>query len=135
MDEQGSRPGRGDAEFLLRQLGNGVQIVFKAIFFILCGAIVVIWESFGKAFQTVYEKGSEYGADLLSVSAPKPAPQKVKVRVLPIDNYSHLSVDELLSRLETLSAEELAMIKSLEMAQQNRSVILEAIEKKLGEAR
>jgi hypothetical protein len=135
MEEKSNRQGSGDAEFLLGQMGKGIRLIIQTVFFIVCGVIVVIWEGFGKAVQTVYEKGSEYGTDLLSIPAAKPASQKVKVPVLPIDNYSHLSVDEIFARLKTLSAEELTMIKNFEMGQQHRSVILEAIEKKLGEVR
>jgi hypothetical protein len=133
MEEKTNRPGAGDAEFLLGQLGKGIQLIVQAVLFIVCGAVVVVYEGFGKFFQAVYEKGTQYGKDLVAPAAPKPPAQKVKVRVLPIDDYSRLTVDQIIDRLQGLSPEELTLIKSFEIGQQNRSAVLEAIDRRVSE--
>jgi hypothetical protein len=135
MEEKRDQPESGDAEFLLGQIGKGIQLILQAVLFILSGAVVVAWEGFGKLSHTVYGKGAQYGMDLLKRSAPKPPPQKIKVPMLAIDNYSQLPAEQIISRLEGLSPDELTLIKNFEMGQQNRSVILEAIDKRLGEVR
>jgi hypothetical protein len=131
MEQQTKRPNSGDPESLRGQRGKGLPPIIQAVFFILCGAIVVIWENFGKIARTVYERGTDYGTEL--IGSRKGPPQKVRVRVLPIDNYDQLTVEQILSHIGSLSTEELALIKNFEMRQQNRSPVVEAIDKRLAE--
>jgi hypothetical protein len=135
MEEKRDRPESGDAEFLLGQIGKGIQLVLQAVLFILSGAVVVAWEGFGKLSHTVYGKGTQYGLDLLKRGAPKPPAEKIRVPVLPLDNYSQLSVEDIISRLEGLSPEELTLIRNFESGQENRSAVLKAIDQRLGQVR
>ena len=133
MNKRTHRPNSPGAQLSLGQLGKGVQLIAQAVFFIACGTIVVVYESFGKLFQTAYGKASPNGRD--STTPQKSAREKVKVRLLPIDDYSQLTIDQIISRLEELSTEELILIRDFETRQENRSAVLRAIDSKLAESR
>jgi hypothetical protein len=49
-------------------------------------------------------------------------------RDLPIEDYEHLTVDQISTRLERLSASEIRQIRSYETAHRNRKGVLEAID-------
>jgi hypothetical protein len=121
---------KGDEDSSLNYLGRGLQFMIQTPLFIIVGIIVVVWETVSKLFQTVYSQGAQYSAGLAGAK-PAAAPTKVKVPILPIDNYSRMDVDEVIGHLEELSVAELGVVKHFESSHENRAPILEAIEKRV----
>ena len=56
---------------------------------------------------------------------------KVRVPILPIDNYDQLSAAELVERLASLSNDQLRVLYEYETTHQNRKEVLKAIDKYL----
>ncbi len=56
---------------------------------------------------------------------------KVRVPILPVDNYDQLSADELFAQLATLSDDQLRVLREYELTHQARLQVLEAIDRYL----
>jgi hypothetical protein len=125
-----NEPREADSSF--GSVGRGLQCIIQTPLFIIVGTLVVIWETVNKLFQMVYSQGAQYSAGLAG-AAPAAAPTKVKVPILPIDNYSRMDADEIIGRLEGLSLAELGVVKNFESSHENRAAILEAIERRVAE--
>lgn len=106
---------------------RGAWLVTETAFFILCGAIMVTLESFGKFLKTFYLTPARSEAQV-----QKPPAQKIKVPILPIDHYNQLGEGETLKRLNGLSKEKLRILRSFEATNQNRKMIIETIDRLLG---
>jgi hypothetical protein len=126
----GNERAQMDASF--GYFSRGIQAIIQTPLFIIVGVIVVIWETVNKLVQTVYAQSSQYGSALGGAKAAG-ASINVKVPILPIDNYSRMDVDEVVSRLDGLSATELGVVKIFESSHENRAPILKAIDKRLAE--
>jgi len=63
-----------------------------------------------------------------------PNETRVKVPILPIDNYDQLTVADVLERLPDLSLAELELVRSYEGDHKARTGVLKAIEKQLAES-
>jgi len=63
-----------------------------------------------------------------------PSETRVKVPILPIDNYDQLTVADVLERLPDLSLAELELVRSYEGDHKARTGVLKAIEKQLAES-
>jgi hypothetical protein len=130
MEIKVNQNAKEDEDSSFNYLGRGIQFMIQTPLFIIVGIIVVVWETVSKLFQTVYSQGAQYSAGLAGAK-PGVTPTKVKVPILPIDNYSRLDAGEVISRLEGLSLGELGVVKNFESSHENRAPILEAIEKRI----
>jgi hypothetical protein len=131
MEGKGNQNAR-EADSSFGSVGRGIQYVIQAPLFIIVGIIVVIWETVSKLFQAVSSQAAQYSAAHVG-PAPGAAQAKMKVPILPIDNYSRMDADEIIGRLEVLSVAELGIVKNFESSHKNRAAILEAIEKRVAE--
>jgi hypothetical protein len=104
-----------------------------ATFYIGCGATVVIWERFEQWSKTLYE-GVRPFWKRKEDEKPVP-PTKKKVLIFPIDHYNRLEGKEIVARLALLSKNELEEVNAYEKEHRNRKMILDAIERRLGERR
>jgi hypothetical protein len=129
MEIKVKQNGKDDEDSSINYLGRGLQMMIQTPLFIIVGIVVVIWETVSKLFQAVYSQGAQYGGGL--AAKPGAAPTKVKVPILPIDNYSRMGVDEVIGHLEELSVADLGIVRNFESSHENRAPILEAIEKRL----
>jgi hypothetical protein len=110
--------------------GAGLDTLIKTPFFIVVGIIVVLWETISGLLR-----GLRNGVD------PSPRPRdghgtsaparRMKVPMMPIDNYSQLDVTEVIARLEHLGAGELAIVRNYESDHANRQTVLDAIDQRL----
>jgi hypothetical protein len=132
MEGKGNQNDPREADSSFGSVGKGVQYIIQTPLFIIVGILVVIWETVSKVFQTVSSQAAQYSAGHAG-AAPAAAQGKVKVPILPIDNYSRMDPDEIISRLEALSVAELGIVKNFESSHENRAAILEAIEKRVAE--
>jgi hypothetical protein len=130
MEIKANENTKGDEDSSFNYLGRGLQFMIQTPLFIIVGIIVVVWEMVGKLFQTAYSQGAQYSAGLAGAKPAAP-PAKVKVPILPIDNYGRMDVDEVIGHLEELSVAELGVVKNFESSHENRAPILEAIDKRL----
>lgn len=119
------------SESAYNYLGRGLQFLIQTPVFIIVGVIVMIWEAVNKIFSAVYQQGSHLAGQAARGQATGASAAHVKVPMMPIDNYSHLSIDEVLSNLEGLSPTELNVVKKFETDHDNRQVILDAIDQRL----
>jgi hypothetical protein len=106
---------------------KGALLVTETAFFILCGAIMIALDSFGKFLKTFYQTPARS-----KIQVQKPPSQKIKVPILPIDHYNQLEEGEILKRLDGLSKEKLEILRGFEATNQNRKAIIEAIDRLLG---
>ncbi|MFY9268791.1 MAG: hypothetical protein WAO55_03475 [Candidatus Manganitrophaceae bacterium] len=119
---------------ILENILVGVQRLTQTAFYISCGAAMFAWEAFEKVFQTLYESRSRalFSAKKAE-KMPKRSgrPQKIKVPILPIDDYDRLDIDQVKERLAGLSKEKLSFLREYEKANQNREEILREINREL----
>ena len=132
MDIKVNKDIEGGDDSSLSNFGRVLQSVIQVPLFIIVGILVMVWETASKLFHLVYSQGVQHGAEL---TGPKPAsaPPKVKVPILPIDNYSRLDADGVVRRLNGLSLTELMVVKNFENSHEKRVLVLEAIEQRLRE--
>jgi hypothetical protein len=114
---------------------RGAQLAARIVFFIACGAIALILE---RLLNLLKPKD---GDEVLNPSNPSDTrnaqgqPARIKVPMLPIDNYNQLDSNQVMNRLAGLSNEQLQMIRSHEARQKNRGDVLDAIDRQLAESR
>jgi hypothetical protein len=116
-------------------LGKGFQYLIQAPLFVVVGVFVAIWEMFNNLFQTVYQQGAQYTAHLSGDGKQEATTNGLKVPMLPIDNYSQLSVKEITTQLDELSPDDLQVVKQYERGHKKRSSVLESIDRRLAQAR
>jgi hypothetical protein len=130
----GERGSAKEESALLENIFIGVQRITQTALYISCGAAMFAWEALEKVFQTLY--GSRSRA-LFSVKkaekTPKRSerPQKIKVPILPIDDYDRLDVDQVKERLAGLSEQALHFLRQYEEANRNREALLREIDRRL----
>jgi len=117
---------------LLTSIGIGVLVVR--------GLTSAVKAAHQAGLEAAQEPGSVTNTLLGLIHRPEKASPatheetRVKVPVLPIDDYDHLTVDHILERLADLSAEELRLLRAYEGDHQARDQVLEAIEQRLSES-
>jgi hypothetical protein len=126
-----NRNEKGDETYSFSSMGKGLQYLVQAPLFVIVGAIVTLWEVMNNLFQSVYQQGSQYAASLGANTKPNGNRESVKVPVMPIDNYSRLSVRDIVRRLDNLSRSDLQVVKQHERSTKNRVSVLGAIDRKL----
>jgi hypothetical protein len=119
------------ADATFRSMGKGFQYLVQAPLFVIVGAIVALWEVINNLVQTIYQQGSQYAASLGATVKTEANQAPVKVPMMPIDNYSRLSMRDVLRRLDDLSPEDLQVVRQHERDNKNRTAIIRAIDKKL----
>jgi hypothetical protein len=131
MESKINQNGPHETDSTFGFLGRGLQFLIQTPLFIIVGIIVVVWETVNKLFQMLYSQGIQYGSAL---GGAKPVTtMAVKVPMLPIDNYSRMDVDAIITCLDELSLAELSVVKNFESSHENRTPILNAIEKRIAE--
>ncbi|HVO96033.1 MAG TPA: hypothetical protein VMT22_24470 [Terriglobales bacterium] len=118
----------GDASY--NYWGKGLQFLVQTPVFIAVGIIVIIWEMINKLFHAVYQQGAQMAAPK-GASQGEAGPVKVKVPMMPIDNYSRLDIEEIIHSLEGLTPTDLDIVKNFELSHGNRQVIIDAIDQRL----
>jgi len=86
-----------------------------------------------KVFQAVSHQGAQFTSERGESAKTEVSPVKIKVPMMPIDNYSQLDIDGVISRLEGLSVSELGIVANFERNHENRAPVVDAIEKRLAE--
>jgi len=59
---------------------------------------------------------------------------RIKVPVMPLDNYDTLAIEDIVNRLADLSVEQLHVVHEYELAHQARPAVVEAIDQRLAGA-
>ena len=112
--------------------GGGLEALIRVPLFIIVGFVVLVWEAINRVLRTVLQQGAQ-----LSTASPverrvsSVTKTAIKVPMMPIDNYSQLSAEDIVARLENLGAAELAIVRSYEIDHENRQAVLEAIDQRL----
>jgi hypothetical protein len=112
-------------------LGKGLQFLVQTPVFIIVGIIVMVWEMINKVFQAVYHQGAQLTAQSGATQRAETGPVKIKVPMMPIDNYSQLDLDGVIGSLNGLTPAELDVVKNFEVAHGNRQAIIDAIDQRL----
>ncbi|GEM_PF-3119385 len=119
---------------VLENIFVGVQQITKTALYISCGAAMYAWEAIEKVVQSLY--GSRTHARFLVKNAEKtPKPpgraQKIKIPILPIDDYDRLDESQIVPQLEGLSDRALRLLRGYEEENRNRGAILREIDRRL----
>jgi len=110
---------------------SGAQLAMKIVFFIGCGAVVIILERLTHLFKTADGAVTPSATEQPETRSATGQPQRIKVPMVPIDNYNRLDSSEILRRLTGLSNEQLRIVRAYETRQKNREEVLEAIDRHL----
>jgi hypothetical protein len=110
---------------------RGAQLAAKIVFFIGCGAIVIAMEQLMKLFKAADVDGLPRASGETEVPNAQGQPERIKVPMLPIDNYNQLDSNQTINRLAGLSDEQLRIVKAYETRHKNRGDVLEAIDQHL----
>ncbi|NLG48794.1 MAG: hypothetical protein GX552_01625 [Chloroflexi bacterium] len=123
-----------------------VKAVAEQVLLTGLGVSILIGRGLVKAAKAAYRAGSEAAEHpgpltqaLLGLVRREPdkahpsATTEIKVRVpiLPVDNYDQLTTDELFVRLASLSDDQLQVLREYELTHQARPQVLEAIDRYL----
>jgi hypothetical protein len=120
-----------DPRSLFNKWLRGAELAARVVFFIACGAVAIVLERLLNLLKPAA------GDRVQTPSTPSDRrngqghPERIKVPVLPIDNYNQLDSNQVISRLSGLSNEQIQMIRSHEARQKNRGDVLEAIDRHL----
>lgn len=112
---------------------RGAGVAARIFFFMAVGAVAILLE------RLLFLIKSAEGDRVQVSSIPsKPRndrahPERIKVPVLPIDNYNQLDAAQVISLLTGLSHEQLRLIRSHEARQKNRGEVLGAIDRLLAD--
>lgn len=117
---------------IFNQVMSGLRAFTETVLFISVGAAVTAWEKIGKIWNS--EPAVNPGqipkpAKSPKSSASEPKVLKVKVPLLPIDNYQQLTADQVIERLNRLSADQLKTVGLFESSHKKRKSVLETIER------
>ena len=116
-----------ESRVVLDHLLRGVQTIAEAVFYIGVGAVRMAWDGIEKLWATARDTGATRPMGGVFLSKPRPRPIRIKVPVLPIDNYASLTADEVVKRLEGLSPDQLEFLRGFETEHKNRKTVLEAV--------
>jgi hypothetical protein len=119
---------------LIYQFVRGLRSLTETAFLISVGAMATLWERFGKILNSKLEEhhlGRIITPDSSAPPEGKEPQGKVKVPLLPIDNYRQLSADQIIRKLKGFSHEELELIRQFESSHKNRKSLLEAVDRSL----
>jgi hypothetical protein len=119
-----------EAEPSYNYLGKGFQFLIQTPLFIIVGVIVVIWETINKLFQAISQQGAQLTSQQGESRRAEAGPVRIKVPMMPIDNYSQLDIDAIIGSLEGLTLAELDIVKNYEISHENRQLILDAIDQR-----
>jgi hypothetical protein len=117
---------------LFNQLIKGFLIFTETLLFISVGAVVTAWEKIGKILKPDYDGRSNEPLEpskLINSPSAEIIKVKIKVPLLPIDDYQLLTADQIIKRMKGLSQEQLETIWLFENAHRNRKSILEMIDR------
>jgi hypothetical protein len=112
-------------------LGKGLQFIVQTPLFIIVGVLVMVWETINKLFHSIYQQGAQLAGQAGAPQGGSSAAAKIKVPMMPIDNYSQLDADGIVRNLEGLTPAELDVVKKFEMDHGNRQAIIDAIDQRL----
>lgn len=104
----------------------------RAVLFVGIGIALLAKDEIEKFFKAAYEKGAAYYEGSPAATNGARSSKKVKVPILPINNYNRLNPDQIIQNLEGLSPSQLQLVRDFEGSNKNRKRILQAIEKRLG---
>jgi hypothetical protein len=110
----------------------GLEALNRVPLFIIVGFVVVVWDAVNRVLQRVVQQAGHVASGTAGethVSGVAPTP--VKVPMMPIDNYSQLDAEEVIARLDSLGAAELAIVRQHEIDHANRQAVLDAIAQRL----
>ena len=120
-----------ESESAYNYIGKGLQFLVQTPLFIIVGILVMVWETINKLFHTIYHQGAQL-AEQTGVTGTAPGgTMKIKVPMMPIDNYSQLDASGVISSLEGLTPAELNVVKNFETSHGNRQEIIDAIDQQL----
>ena len=117
---------------VFNQLMKGFRVFTETILFISVGAAVTAWEKIGKILKYEPSVNSDQIPTPLGPpksSAPEAIKLKVKVPLLPIDNYQQLTADQVIERSKRLSGDQLKTVWLFESTHKKRKSVLEMIER------
>lgn len=116
---------------VLDQFFRRLQTMAETVFYIGVGALRMVWDGVEKLWVSARHSGAIRPVSGRFLSQPRPQPVRIKVPLLPIDNYASLTADEIVKRLEGLSPDQLHVIRSVETGHKNRKTVLEAVRRML----
>jgi hypothetical protein len=119
-----------EGESSYSHLGKGLQFLIQTPLFIIVGVIVMIWETFNRLFQAIYQQGAQLASHPGESRTAETGPVRIKVPMMPIDNYSQLDIDAIIGSLEGLTPAELGVVRDYEISHENRQLILNAIDQR-----
>jgi hypothetical protein len=120
----------GEGPFFAKWL-RGAQLVAQIVFFIGCGAIVIAMEQLMKLFKASDGDGIPRSSGQPEIRNAQGHPERIKVPMLPIDNYNQLDSSQVIQRLTSLADEQLRIMQAFEACHKNRGDVLEAIDRHL----
>ncbi|MHB8481538.1 MAG: hypothetical protein ACYDBV_02190 [Nitrospiria bacterium] len=105
-----------------------VLLFSKTILFIGCGAVATIWEGVEKLIKTTCRKKTHDAVVPRMSEKISPGPDKIKIPLLPIDNYNQLPASQIVRKLKDLSAGQLRLLRDFETGHKNQETVLKAID-------
>jgi hypothetical protein len=120
---------------LMNKWLRGAQIAARVVFFIACGAVVIILERLLNLLKPSAGEGVQSPSNPSVMRTSHGQPERIKVPMLPIDNYNQLDSIQVMNRLAGLSNEQLQMIRAHEARHKNRKGVLDAIDRQFAEGR
>jgi hypothetical protein len=124
-----------DERFFFSKWLRGAQIAARIVFFIACGAIAIILERLMNLLKSAEEHQAQKPSSPSERRNAQGRPERIKVPMLPIDNYNQLDSKQVMDRLAGLSNEQLQMILAHEARHKNRKGVLDAIDRQFAEGR
>ena len=122
----------GEEGSLMAKWLRGAQLAAQIVFFIGCVAVAIALERLMNLFKTAAGDGVSPASGQPEVRNAQGHPERIKVPMLPIDNYNQLDSNQLIHRLAGLSDEQLRIVKAHETGHKSREDVLEAIDQRLG---
>jgi len=114
---------------------RGAQLAARIVFFIACGAVAIILERLLSLLKPADGDGVQNPSIPSDARNAQGRPERIKVPMLPIDNYNQLDSKQVVNRLAGLSNEQLRMIRAHEARHKNRKGVLDAIDRQSAEGR
>jgi len=116
---------------LFDQLVRGIQLIAETAFFMGCGAARIAWDGVARFINAAQDRAPLRLPFSLPAWTP---PGKVKIPLLPIDDYNRMGAAEILKSLGTLSAPQLRVLKEFEENNKKRKTVLAAIDQRLSQS-
>ena len=106
---------------------KAIRFIAETAIFVGVGAIAIAWEGIAKLVKAAYYKKSNDRSRPVAPPKAWPSPPRIRIPMLPIDNYGQLNDAQILQLLDTLSAEQLRVLLDFERSNNNREPVVEAI--------